>query len=557
MNAPTRYCMSIVSMMALVACGGGGTSPNDAQVPVAASPSPSPVPSPVPVATPASAPTPPPVSVPAPSLTPTASPAPSPTPSPTPAPAPSPAPAAAVTTPTPAPAPPPAPVAVPVQAPSITAQPVAKTVTVDAPVTFSVTASGSAAQYQWLRDGVPVAGATQASYTLGNTLMSDTQTTWSVQVSNAAGAVNSSAVRLLVWAAPGLKILAGGASRFSYPDGIGNQAGFYEVRSLTIDRHGVAYVADGNAIRKLDVNGRVTTLAGSTSEAGYADGSSTTARFGGVPVYLFPSRPSYTCGAPQAEYLCMSLAVDASGNVFVADSFNRVLRKVSPDGTTVTLAGSEGRSGLVDGPLTQATFTHPHGIVLGADGTISTLDLRYPGSAGAGLAVLRTVAGGQVTTRATPVTTYGSVIAGLPGGETLISVGQNPSNNSFRTALSVLPGSESTRPFSGSATEAGARDGSAGTARFASIGMVATDSRGNVYVSDMDNAAIRKVSVDGTVTTVVGQLGVRSATLETGVLPGKLRWPSALAFDELRGRLLIGDGIDVHALVLEAQLAPE
>jgi sugar lactone lactonase YvrE len=118
-----------------------------------------------------------------------------------------------------------------------------------------------------------------------------------------------------------------------FADGKGERARFNFPRGLTIDGHGNLYVADSanHRIRKVSPSGEVTTLAGS-GQAGYADGMANSARF------------HYPWG----------IAVDEHGNVYVADTDNHCIRKISPDGFVTTLAGVPPGQGD-DGPFKQPT----------------------------------------------------------------------------------------------------------------------------------------------------------------------------------------------------------
>lgn len=113
--------------------------------------------------------------------------------------------------------------------------------------------------------------------------------------------------------------LAGGTK--GYADGVGRQARFFNPWGLTVDRHGVVYVADtyNHRIRKITPEGAVTTLAGSgesgMAEGQFADGQGTAAAF---------KEPG-------------SVTVAPDGTLYVADSGNRCVRKVTPDGTVTTL----------------------------------------------------------------------------------------------------------------------------------------------------------------------------------------------------------------------------
>jgi sugar lactone lactonase YvrE len=138
----------------------------------------------------------------------------------------------------------------------------------------------------------------------------------------------------------------------AYLDSTSLNARFYFPQGLSIDRTGNLYVADlGNdAIRKISTDGLVTTLAGADT-FGFADGTGIAAWF----------------NSPYAT------AVDASGNVYVADAGNRRIRKITPSGVVSTIAGT-GTYGNEDGLGSVARFNFPSGIAVDIYGNIYVAD---------------------------------------------------------------------------------------------------------------------------------------------------------------------------------------
>jgi hypothetical protein len=148
-----------------------------------------------------------------------------------------------------------------------------------------------------------------------------------------------------------LSSLAGGD--WGYADGKGAQAQFRNLHGTGFAWAGqgaLLLTDNGSSVRRVSPDGTVTTVAGA-KEGGFADGPAKEARFRGA----------------------MGLAVDARGNIFVADAGNRRVRKITPDGKVSTLAGS-GKRGGDDGPALEASFEDPTGVAVAGDGTVYVLD---------------------------------------------------------------------------------------------------------------------------------------------------------------------------------------
>jgi hypothetical protein len=133
-------------------------------------------------------------------------------------------------------------------------------------------------------------------------------------------------------------------------DGTGSGARFSAPSGVAVDSAGNVYVTDYNnsTIRKITPGGVVTTLAGQAGIRGSADGAGPAARFDN----------------PDA------LAVDTAGNLFVSDSNNHTLRKITPDGVVTTIAGLAGTSGVAEGTGSAARFFIPSGITIAPGGVL-------------------------------------------------------------------------------------------------------------------------------------------------------------------------------------------
>ncbi len=141
-------------------------------------------------------------------------------------------------------------------------------------------------------------------------------------------------------------------SREGFVDGIGTDARFNRPTGLAIDSNGDVFVADprNHRIRKITPDGTATTFSGGTK--GDRDGFGSAAQF----------------NAP------WDIDIDADGNVYVADSGNHRIRKISPNGNVITLAGST--QGNSDGRGTEAQFDAPIGIAVAPNGIVYVADAR-------------------------------------------------------------------------------------------------------------------------------------------------------------------------------------
>jgi len=145
-----------------------------------------------------------------------------------------------------------------------------------------------------------------------------------------------------------------GIAGFSGDGGPASQAQLNHPEGVAVDASGNLYIADtgNNRIRKISPDGIITTVAG-TEIAGFSGDNG----------------PASQAQLNQPE----GIAVDASGNLFIADTDNDRIREVSPDGVIVTIAGDEGFSGD-GGPASQAQLNHPEGVAVDASGNLYIAD---------------------------------------------------------------------------------------------------------------------------------------------------------------------------------------
>ena len=291
--------------------------------------------------------------------------------------------------------------------------------------------------------------------------------------------------------------LAGTEQKYGLVDGVGAAARFSNVTGLVVDASGKVLVADyqNSVIRSVTPGGVVSTWAGRLANSSlgpvnigvdiygntFVPASNNTilkiTPFGVVSSFAGVPGQSGNLDGPAAQALfgaAMSTAVDGSGNVYVTDKFNATLRKITSNGEVSTVAGAPGQAGHLDGPGAQARFEGPIGIAVDGQGTIYVTD-------GDG-AIRKMTPDGNVTT-----------VAGMAG-------------------------------------QTGFTDGTGAIARFNHPYGIAVDAVGNLFVADCFNAAIRKITPTGEVTTLKFTLG--SAGSASVATVGKLLYsPNGIAVD--------------------------
>jgi gliding motility-associated-like protein len=249
-----------------------------------------------------------------------------------------------------------------------------------------------------------------------------------------------------------------------FNDGVPLSARFYNPHGIAVDSTGTVYIADryNHTIRKFSPNDNtVTTLAGKAGQTGATDGVGSTARF---------NEPWGLCVSP-------------GGVVYVADTKNNKIRKVMPDGTVSTVAGT-GNYGTTNGAGAVSTFGNPTGIEIDANGNLYVADhLTH---------IIRKITpNGLVTT-----------LAGFP----------------------YIPGDE---------------DGTGADAQFWRPYGLTLDNQGNILVADEWNHKIRKVTPAGVVTTVagIGTVGIANGPLDEATF----NYPWDMTVDAA-GNIYVADG---------------
>ena len=313
--------------------------------------------------------------------------------------------------------------------------------------------------------------------------------------------------------------LTGTAGQAGSVDGNLGGAQFNNLRGITMDTAGNIYVADtgNNTIRKIAPGGTVITLAGSPGQSGSADGLGGAARF----------------NAPAA------VAVDAAGNVYVADTGNDIVRVITPAGVVTTLAGTPGAVGSANGTGSAARFNAPAGIAVDAAGDVYVADT--------GNHTIRKIAPGQIVTLLAgrvgkPGTNLGTGTTAqfnAPLNLAVDALGNVYVADSKNSRIcSINPGG-TVNTLAGKGDVAGSADGQVHSAHFNLPAGIAIDAVGNIYVTELGNKTVRKILPSDTSLTLAGVPGVVGSQDGSGAA-ASFNAPAAIAVDA-QGQLYVAD----------------
>ncbi len=315
-------------------------------------------------------------------------------------------------------------------------------------------------------------------------------------------------------------------------DGTGNAARFYTPSGVAVDEAGNVYIADteNRTIRKITSTGEVSTLAGKAGDLDLADGTGNAARFtdpasvaidGSGNLYVVDSKAgmvrkisrtamvstlagSWAWGSEDGHgskarfKLPSGVATDEAGNVYVADTFNHTIRKITAAGVVSTLAGKAGVNGSKDGIGSEARFKEPHGVAVDNGGNVIVADNDNH--------TIRRITGAGVV----------STVAGIAG-------------------------------------RMGSKDGPGTTAEFFHPPGVAVDGSGNIYVPGRNHCTIRKISSTGVVTTIGGKVGAPGNAEGVG---SEARFDNPTAIAVTRGGIVYVVNSDGHS-IFQGVLIPE
>lgn len=335
--------------------------------------------------------------------------------------------------------------------------------------------------------------------------------------------------------------LAGSSGSPGYVDGTGSAARLYTPTFMSLNSAGNILIADqgGSTIRQATPGGIVTTVAGTPTQAGSANGPNPAARFNNPGILVADAagnlyvgdsngiREITTAGqvsTPLSEGNVTGLAPDGKGNFYFTRYPDNSIQLIAPDGTVTVVAGSQ-YAGFADGIGAAAGFNAPWGLAVDSTGNIFVADM------------------GNATIRMITPTGVVTTLAGYPGAKG--NADGTGSNASFTRPVDIAVDSSDTifvtdgnairtvtlsgvvTTLAGSQTY-GSIDGTGASAQFNSPGVVTIGPNGTLFVSDSGNSTIREVSTTGVVTTFAGIAG--EAGVKPGPLPTTLNVPAGLAY---------------------------
>ncbi|MDQ3907120.1 MAG: NHL repeat-containing protein, partial [Acidobacteriota bacterium] len=308
--------------------------------------------------------------------------------------------------------------------------------------------------------------------------------------------------------------LAGDGAPGSQDDSNASHAHFADPFGVAVDKQGNVFVTDAgasNRIRKIDARGAVTTLAGGAE--GFADGA------GGAASFNTPS----------------GIALDHTGNLYVADTANNRIRRVAPDGNVTTVAG-DGSSSFRDGNVSEAEFNAPVGVATDERGNFFVADtyndrIRVITSAGE----VKTVAGGDSPsfadgdgTTARFDTPCGVAVA--PTGDLYVA---DTGNNRIRKVTH----SGAPQGFVVTTLDLHAPDGSS-VELHSPVGVAVTHDN-FLYVTEQSHGRVWQIAPDQTARVIAGA-GSGFADGD-GQMEARFNQPAGIAVDR-EGALYVADG---------------
>jgi sugar lactone lactonase YvrE/ribosomal protein S11 len=363
-------------------------------------------------------------------------------------------------------------------------------------------------------------------------------------------------------AIPTLSLVAGALGGSGSIDGNRTTARLYYPGDVVADAAGNLYVADDyNAlVRKIDVSGNVTTLAGKARQMGTADGTGAAARF---------NNP-------------ISVAVDPNGNIYVVDGGVNTIREISPSGVVTTLAGTPLVYGTADGTGPSAKFKNPGNIrwasagslyltddvsirnitpagvvttVYTGTGQLAGLDVSQPGIVLATdvtnkIAVKINLIAHTATTIATGFKNPVGIVLAAPSSSL---AGTTYVADEFAATLDAISTTGILSTLAGTPGVSGYADGTGSAAQFYIPTYMSLNGAGNILIADMGANTIRQATPAGVVATIAGT-PIQAGSADGATSTARFNNPGMLVADAA-GNLYVGDSNGIREVTTTGQVS--
>ncbi|MFZ6654758.1 hypothetical protein [Undibacterium sp. TJN19] len=277
--------------------------------------------------------------------------------------------------------------------------------------------------------------------------------------------------------------------------------------------------------------GTLSLIAGSTEGPGWADGVGLQAQF---------SRSTLNDFGVNSK----GLVIDSSGNLYIADTGNHIIRKMTPQGVVTTIAGKAGQAGSTDGMNSTARFKFPSGLAIDAKNNLYVADV-------ANSTIRKISPEGQVSTVAGSPGQFAwadgqgaSARFNRPMGITANAAGELFVTDMINYCIRKISPNGVVSTIAGQPGKQGLRDGTGTQAQFGVAKDIAVDADGVLYVADESNNAIRKISNNGVVSTL--SLIVEPARFNEDEV-ASLKEPDGLAIDSA-GNLYVTQGAIIRVI---------
>jgi uncharacterized protein (TIGR03437 family) len=342
-------------------------------------------------------------------------------------------------------------------------------------------------------------------------------------------------------------VAGNGTEAFGGDGGPATKAWISQPNGVAVDKAGNIYFADTRNIRvrKVTPAGIISTLAG--------DG---TIKLQIAGANIGDGGPATSAGFSPSPSLFQGIAVDAAGNVYISDAGNRRVRRVNPEGMISTFAG--GGTGGDGGQATAASLALPGGLAVDAAGNLYIADSQ-------GGKIRKVTPGGIISTVAGNGSLNSSGDGGpatQAGIGNPLTVAVDKEGNLYLTEQTTfrvrkVNSSGIISTVAGSTIGFAGDDGPATGAKFGDLRGLAADNAGNLYIADYGNNRVRKLDSSGTITTVAG-IGTAGIFLENGdgglAINSRLS-PSGLALDEA-GNLFVSDYVAARVRKIDFKSVP-